>query len=294
MPPSPIITPSLTDSRGFHRDLRKDSTLRGLEGKTVNVLDGDQSGLVTYRINSLGFRGEEYNPNAARHIHVFGCSYTFGLGLDERDLWSTRLRNLYAHGHHLSTDDVNLLNFGLNGASNAEIARQCVLQCSAAPPDLVFVMFTHQERIERVIGSEIVEIGPWTPGTPKTNPAIRELAEDYYLHYTDEQGAMDLVRQMLFVQSFLIANNINYLLVSSWAPRGITAPAKELLRLVDRKRVVWLSSLIGKLVRWGGVSHEICHEYAADKKHPGRTMHEVASSLIWRQYIKALVAAQRA
>jgi hypothetical protein len=42
---------------------------------------------ITYRINSEGFRSEEFDPQAASVVSL-GCSYTIGIGLPETATWS--------------------------------------------------------------------------------------------------------------------------------------------------------------------------------------------------------------
>ena len=42
---------------------------------------------ITYRINSEGFRSEEFDPQAASVVSL-GCSYTIGIGLPEEATWS--------------------------------------------------------------------------------------------------------------------------------------------------------------------------------------------------------------
>jgi hypothetical protein len=42
---------------------------------------------ITYRINSNGFRSEEFDPNADSMV-ALGCSYTIGIGLPEQATWS--------------------------------------------------------------------------------------------------------------------------------------------------------------------------------------------------------------
>ena len=42
---------------------------------------------ITYRINSAGFRSEEFDPQANSVISL-GCSYTIGIGLPEQSTWS--------------------------------------------------------------------------------------------------------------------------------------------------------------------------------------------------------------
>ncbi len=42
-----------------------------------------------YRINKYGFRGEDFSPN--KKILAAGCSFTFGVGVDEKSIWASIL-----------------------------------------------------------------------------------------------------------------------------------------------------------------------------------------------------------
>lgn len=56
---------------------------------------------ITYRINSKGFRSEEFDPQAHSLVSL-GCSYTIGIGLPENTTWS-----------YLVSQALNLKNYNL-------------------------------------------------------------------------------------------------------------------------------------------------------------------------------------
>ena len=78
----------------------------------------DRSGTKAYRFNSLGFRGEEHNPDAAATIFVCGCSNAFGLGLNVEETWVHRFKLEYAEKRGLEPSDVNVLKFSQGAATN--------------------------------------------------------------------------------------------------------------------------------------------------------------------------------
>lgn len=49
----------------------------------------NQPGAITYRINSLGFRGDEFGDGI--YLMALGCSYTLGTGLPEDKIWPSLL-----------------------------------------------------------------------------------------------------------------------------------------------------------------------------------------------------------
>jgi hypothetical protein len=62
---------------------------------------------ITYRINSNGFRSEEFDPQADSMISL-GCSYTIGTGLPEESTWS-----------HLVSQALGLKNYNLAWAGTS-------------------------------------------------------------------------------------------------------------------------------------------------------------------------------
>src|SRR4051812_27827148 len=96
--------------------------------RILTKYDTDQSGTKTYRFNSLGFRGEEFNPDARKHIFCCGCSYLVGVGLDYEETVLSHFKRAYANAWRLREQDVNLLNFSMASASNDYIARTLVSQ----------------------------------------------------------------------------------------------------------------------------------------------------------------------
>lgn len=245
-------------------------------------IEPDVSGKKTYRINSIGFRGQDYNPEATRDIFAFGCSVTFGVGLNEDELWCRHFHENYAALHGLTRTEVNLMNFGLGGGSNPEIARTVILQCSAKAPDLALVQFSFPERFEMAHENEVMSLGPWCVDQEWLPPHYRDSASDYYLHYTSAHGGLELLKSILMVQYFFQAKQIDYMIGMVAGPGTLTSPIKALLKLTDRRRMVWLSSVATRLARQGTPIDWT--EKAADDQHPGPRMHLAFASEGWKRY----------
>jgi len=197
----------------------------GPDGPRVTTrYDTDQSGLVEYRFNRLGFRGEEFDPHAERHIFACGCSYMFGLGVDYEVTAAHQFKLHYAAMHGLRPEQVNLLNFSMGSASNDYIARTVVSQMMRKKPDLVVVEYTHLTRAEYVnvpeLGPYVYAIGPWytfrekwderlttaqrvdvdgVDGTAALDQLI-EAGMGYYTYYTEDLAALTFIRNALLVQ----------------------------------------------------------------------------------------------
>jgi hypothetical protein len=114
----------------------------------TRLYSGDQSGSKEYRFNKFGFRGEDLRAEAKRTLIAAGCSITFGVDLNEGEIWIHRFKERYAKHYGYQADDLNLLNLGETGASNDSIVRTVLPQCQAVKPHLLLVQFTYMNRIE--------------------------------------------------------------------------------------------------------------------------------------------------
>jgi len=255
----------------------------GVRSCVLKQADYDRTGQIEYRINELGFRGEDVSEQSIRRLFVFGCSHTFGTGLNEKDIWCEHFRQSYASRLKVPPSQVNLLNFGCGGASNAEIARTCLVQCASMRPDLAIVMFTDQSRLERIHGDRVISLGPWSVehGTDE----IRPIAADLYRNHNDETAALDSVKNMLLCQYFFQAQGVEYILAGfGCEPSGMSDPVKQLYRLLDQSHVAWVAPAIAKYVEKEGVSESVWFEKAVDGLHMGSLYHQLAGRAVFERY----------
>lgn len=255
----------------------------GVRSQILRQADYDRTGQIEYRINEFGFRGEDVSKEPLRRLFVFGCSHTFGTGLAENEIWCEHFRLSYASLIGVPPSQVNLLNFGCGGSSNAEIARTCLVQCASIRPDLAIVMFTDQSRLERIHGDRVVSLGPWSVehGTDE----IRPIAADLYRNHNDETAALDTVKNALLCQLFFQAHKIDYILAGfGCEPNGMSEPVKQLYRLFDQKRVVWVAPAIDRYVKNEGVPESVWFEKAVDGLHQGPLYHQLAGRAVFERY----------
>ena len=94
---------------------------------------------ISYQFNELGYRErpiDQYKNNA---VIVIGDSFTVGLGLPQHLTYPSQLEKLINH---------QVLNFGLNGASNDWIARKLPVILNNFEPLAVIVHYTFSHRRE--------------------------------------------------------------------------------------------------------------------------------------------------
>ena len=257
----------------------------------TSTYGGDQSGTKHYAFNSLGFRGEEFSPDARKRIFVCGCSLTFGVGLDLEETWPHRFREMYAAQLGLASDDVNLLNFSESGCSNDTIVRTMLPQCAALKPDLVLIQFTYLNRLEYLNGPLVIKIGQWLLNQ-KEIPSeswftqFQKIVQLYYGFYTAEVGYFSTLKSMLLVQNYCQANSIPYRL---WR---IVHPETEGEALSENPSCNALEALLDQscIVQ---ITPELLNlDKAADDLHPGPKAHDAIAQAVFNSFFRASVAAR--
>lgn len=219
---------------------------------------------ILYRFNSIGYRGSDFDPFASLRIFACGCSYTFGMGVADRETWPRHLLASLETRHGLAPLEWELQNFSQIGASNRYIARTIVEQCALARPDLAVVMFTHCNRIEYLEGERIENLGAWDL---EVAPTLLTPGQRFFAQYNDAVGSLDLLRNMWLVQSFLQSRGIAYVL--AWIDienfdslRGASNPAiRELAEQIDVSRLIPVS------IKQRDVMVDV------SQGHPGRQSH---------------------
>jgi lysophospholipase L1-like esterase len=124
----------------------------------------DAKGRVEYRTNRLGFRGPEFElarqPDELR-VLALGDSFTFGLGVPEKDTWVRRLEALLAASRH---GPVTVVNAGMGcGFEPSGYAAWLPSHVEALDPDVVVVglcLNDVNDKINLIVGQGVDEREP--------------------------------------------------------------------------------------------------------------------------------------
>jgi hypothetical protein len=174
----------------------------------------------TYEFNSLGFRGEEFDPDAQMNLFVCGCSFTFGIGLEVEQSWPFLLKQRLAAHRDLAESSVNLLNFSEAGSSNDYIARTLIEQSTRVRPDLIVAGFTHPVRFELLDEEVTYRFNP--PVLEKYASAGGKFAEvakrmEFMFLGTDKvQEQIRTIKNMLLLQYFCQSRSIPFIFLFFW------------------------------------------------------------------------------
>jgi hypothetical protein len=125
-----------TDTKENFQQLMQESEHREYFGSK----GWDQPGAITYKINSYGFRSEEFDL-AAPSLVSLGCSYTVGIGLPETATWP-----------HLVSQATGLKNYNLAWAGTS--ADTCFMQAQywlpVLRPQLVVMVAPPKHRFDLI------------------------------------------------------------------------------------------------------------------------------------------------
>lgn len=108
----------------------------------------DQPGAITYRINSLGYRGDEFDFEKPCLL-ALGCSFSVGTGLPESDVWPWRL------GQALNLPVVNLSWGGYSADTCFRLAEYFLPRLNVK---LCVMMTPPRDRIEMLINRTEFEV----------------------------------------------------------------------------------------------------------------------------------------
>ncbi len=95
---------------------------------------------VTYTLNSNGYRTHEFKDiDWANSVVIFGCSYVFGTGLDDKDTISSRLEEIL---------NIPVINMGIGGSSMMfSLHNSLMLHDGYPTPKGVIMFWTGYNRI---------------------------------------------------------------------------------------------------------------------------------------------------
>jgi hypothetical protein len=158
----------------------------------------DQPGAITYRINSLGFRGDEFDF-ARPCIVALGCSFSVGIGLPEHTVWP------WLVGTALNLPVVNLAWGGYSADTCFRLAEYFLPRLNA---ELCVMMAPPNDRIEMLINPKEFEVFMPQSMSMWFNP------NDVYLKHwmTDEENSrLNNLKNILSVEMLCHKHNIKCL-----------------------------------------------------------------------------------
>jgi hypothetical protein len=178
-----------------------------------NKTSFEQFSRVSYKFNSLGYRCSEFTEQASFRIVSIGCSYVFGLGIAQNDIFHEKFTQKLRK--KLTSSVVNW-NLGIVGASNDYIARMLHIAIPILDPHLVLINFTRFSRREYFspLGTSLNYIPSYIPKDP-VHKIIYSSFLDLSSEYDDQanffrnyKSVAALLKDKTWLFSILSSNDI--------------------------------------------------------------------------------------
>ncbi|WP_172328033.1 hypothetical protein [Mangrovicoccus sp. HB161399] len=191
-------------------DIRQDDHI---PGAVTTRYGKDVSDTVSYRFNSAGFRGEEYDPEARIRICVIGESNSFGTGLAEELTYGSRVADHLSLALGVPREEVNVLNLSVGGASGDYVTRMLLKHVPALEFDLVLLYFPPPQRMEYcdANGFERFNLASIPPERLDNLPPP---LEGYLELYNDNLGRIAMIKNILLAQGLLEHARIPYVIAT--------------------------------------------------------------------------------
>jgi hypothetical protein len=214
---------------------------------------------IIYRFNNLGYRCAEFKKENALRIISVGCSYVFGFGLPERDIF----HQLFADrlSEHIGIPVINW-NLGMVGASNDYIARILQLSVPLLDPDIVLINFTRLPRREYVAAHG--KLVSYLPNYVPFDPTGREIYDHFDKLSSSHDDVLNLYKNYKSIESLLRDK--------CWLYSFMTKSERESIQEhLDQRR------LAGSF---------LYNDKARDNEHPGRRSHASICDKYWERFVE--------
>ena len=166
----------------------------------------DKPETISYKLNSNGFRSEEFDPRADNLV-ALGCSFTMGIGLPYSDLWPSRVAQAL---------NLKACNFGWGGASSDQCFRLAEYWIPHLTPKLVVLLNHPRGRMEVVINQKTGETDTVMPMDNHPDPFVKKWLS------ADENQRLNNLKNRLAIEAICNQLNIPFLAyeADTWMSRS--------------------------------------------------------------------------
>lgn len=242
-----------------------------------NHYRSETSGMVTYRFNAAGYRGEDLDTRAARRICLVGESHAIGLGLPYERSFGHRFKIHLADALGVAHEAVNLVNLACTAASSDHCLRELARQIDIIRPHLVVAVLPVHDRTEHYGPEGCRNFSVSAVALDKVDTCPVELL-GFIDFYTPEWGMMNTARNALLLQALAERHGAEHIILTETLRRGIysTPLLQTFFRELDQHRIV---------------KHRVFHvrpDSSVDGSHGGPRSHEAVAILILERYARLL------
>jgi len=161
-----------------------------------------------YTINQYGFRDVWRNKAKRPNIGFYGCSNTFGEGVESSKHWTTLISKHY---------NMCKYNFGIGGASALRVARTFVATQQVLNLNYAVILLPSLHRVDYAEisenGATEIQMLPWK--NPNFSKSQEKKWTDIYATYDNSMFIMNLIYAVSMITESAKAHNVK-IVFSSW------------------------------------------------------------------------------
>ena len=166
-----------------------------------------------YTINQYGFRDVWRNKAKRPNIGFYGCSNTFGEGVESSKHWTTLISKHY---------NMCKYNFGIGGASALRVARTFVATQQVLNLNYAVILLPSLHRVDcaeiRENRAAEMQILPWK--NPQFTITQEKKWKDIYATYDNSMFIMNLIYAVSIITESAKANKVK-IVFASWDPETL-------------------------------------------------------------------------
>ena len=217
----------------------------------------------SYRINRYGFRDVWKMKPGRKNIGFFGCSMTFGEGIETSKLWTTILAKRLK---------MNPFNFGIGGSGCARVARTFACVQQVLDLDYAVVLLPHPYRLEYAVkenrrNNTLINKN-FLPG--QEDPLFIDLHKAIYNIMNDNMAGLEVLRSAITITESAKAKGTK-VVFASWDQFAWT--------VLDQANIPNLCTYLFKML------FKEKNDYARDGQHPGPIANEEWANTLY-EWIK--------
>ena len=259
---SPIVVKYLTP-------YEEEVSIKAIQDKKTKLREED----VNYHLSSLGYRNSRSVEEMHNSIGVWGCSYTFGVGVPYADTYSSILESRLNTPVH---------NFGIPGAGIQKITRSFLVNNNYFKFKTAFFVMPSLYRFEylsfndynteKEVPSDNVSTSDLIPNwTPKHNKTLAKKSRMFYELHDEAFFVMEFNKNLELIRQNAELNNTK-VHFATWCDQvykflsKYNIPGVELVQFVENNE---------------NMIHGSVQDFARDGFHPGIRSHQATANILY-------------
>jgi hypothetical protein len=256
----------------YLHNYEEEISLKAIKNNKTKFKEDD----VEYHISSFGYREKKTIEEMSNLIGVWGCSYTFGVGVPDKDIFPIILEDKLKS---------SIYNFGIPGAGIQKISKSFIVNNNLFKFKTAFFVLPSLYRFEYIsfncydtpkeVPIETVSSFDFIPNWfPKHNKEVSRKSKMLYEIYDDASFMVELVRNLELIKQNAEINGTK-LYFTTWCDTTYNLLVKyEICDIEIVKFIENMEFFIGQTV----------NDFARDGLHPGIRSHQETANVLHDLY----------